>query len=106
MTDQEIKEAVAKKLGWKHPPHSSKHWHNPKDDDELYDEIPDYCNSIEAAWEIVQFLGNGKWLIFNPANTNTWVAAITDLPNSSDAEAKTAPMAICLAFLKLGSLEG
>lgn len=103
MTPQEINEAVARKLGCLICKPPCKWPHSPNDDGIIWCEIKDYCGDIRAAWEIVQFLINGKWMIFNPGNTNTWVASITDLPygSKSDAEAGTAPMAICLAFLKL-----
>lgn len=110
-TDQMINESVAKKLGWTIYPDIvdplHRYWFYPntkksvKDDD-----LPDYCQSIEAAWEILEkikekfdgvFLYNytGKWVVADP------YGAGNELVGATLAEADTAPMAICLAFLKL-----
>lgn len=87
MTDQEINEAVAKKLGI--DPFSFER-----------DANRDYCHSIEAAWEILKTaieyecqLTYHHWA----DGTDFWEASI----NEQKAEADTAPMAICKAFLKL-----
>lgn len=70
MTDQEINEAVARKLGI--DPKATFSGVDNKTGDLKFD-VPDYCHSIAAAWEILEFVRN-KY---------------------------TTPMSICLAFLKL-----
>lgn len=96
MTDSEMNEAVARKLGvWM--------------DGALYHETPDYCNSIEAAWEIVEFVNKDYRSIFidqiqryeNGKMTGKyyWNVGFDGCECMSDAA--TAPRAICEAFLKL-----
>lgn len=109
MTDYEINEAVARKLGWKsterkfnqpltrpvtwYPPgHNKPHWRN----------IPNYCRSIEAAWKVVEHVGkHSSWSMYwlgGPDEKKFWRVAIL---GSEYVDADTVPMAICLAFLKL-----
>lgn len=110
MTDQEINEAVARELGWKprnydplslDPITRIPCFTAPNGD--LYDHLPDFCHSIQAAWEIVEHLYK---------NHPTWVFCLRAWPKcvraewvldliERYAEADTAPRAICLAFLKL-----
>jgi len=92
MTDQEINEMVARKLGI-----------------ELGNLKPrDYCHSIKAAWEVVekaQALGSFA-LIFSYVEPGLWYAGwgstgVEGFEFDLDATADTAPRAICEAFLKL-----
>lgn len=106
MTNQEINEAVARKMGLhecsfsKTVPHhyalsECDGWHgNPKP----------YATRIEAAWELCEWWNkknpfnitrlefwDGKWNCqFGPVEDMKWIA-----------QADNAPRAICLAFLKL-----
>jgi hypothetical protein len=92
MTEREINEAVARKLGTYRS--------------QLIPE--DYCRSIAAAWEVV---GHPKycWQIMR-CSDNSYFAAASEITESklhtnySEAKADTAPMAICLAFLKLNDI--
>ena len=99
MTNQEIDEAVAKKLGWDCVGGS---WrfkdmspfqvgHNP---------IKSYSTDISAAWEIVEHC---KGLILHdyPFRKPKRRACLVNETTQCEVEAPTAPMAICLAFLKL-----
>lgn len=111
MTPVEVNEAVAKKLGWTAPtgkrepryggkgyPFSEFKWSN---GGEFYDALPDFCTSIAAAWEVVE-LQKGKMIsLTNPGFE--WICRIIDAHNGDEVSdgACTAPMAICLAFLKL-----
>lgn len=54
MTGQEINEAVARKLGWESYA-GKKFW---KRGEEIIEDVdlPNYCHSIAAAWEIVEFV--------------------------------------------------
>jgi hypothetical protein len=97
MTDQEINEAVARRLGKGHI----------KDGWEMVCIIPDYCHSIAAAWEIVNKCGGHIWLRSgdcmpdnNPNFGITWQCLIAK-DRDYIGKADTAPMAICLAFLKI-----
>lgn len=86
MTDQEINEVVARKLG--HVPGKSSG-------------MPDYCHSIEAAWEILEAVASRgtHWEMSKADSGYTVFIREDDYPYVTEA---TAPMAICLAFLKLG----
>lgn len=122
MTDEEINQAVAKRLGWK-PTRTKYSTFDGQHDAEVirYREsrLPDYCHSLEAAWEIVEQVqtkpehwiacrwkplceneSGGKWncmIVWQKANS----------PNGEEhrilgnSYADTAPRAICLAFLAL-----
>jgi hypothetical protein len=132
MTDQEINEAVARKLGWTFHDHdcsgekafgvrwniTGPHWIPPVKTNHHFADLPDYCHSISAAWEIVeknihvhQTGHDGIEQIadfFLERQTNEWVAgwrvwnSLSDRPIFNlSARSLTAPTAICLAFLKL-----
>jgi len=125
MTDQEINEAVARKLGWKSPNHIEDDCHfcdETKDHHHLWgavvggqktiiDPVPDYCHDIKAAWWIVEYCQTNGW-VFNcyglenqdaALNQNKWhVVFHKNIAISSISHgAATAPMAICMVFLKL-----
>lgn len=96
MTDSEINEAVGIKLGFSK---TSYGWNGPK---AIFSVLPDYCHDIKAAWEIVdkfeQFdlhknWDSGKW----KCGIGTW----DDGGKRQELISFSAPMAICLAFLKL-----
>ena len=95
MTDQEINAAVAKKLGWKQlgpMKHDPLNVYLEKNGQRI-EGIPDYCHSIEAAWEIVE-----RYQYWVGPDKEKW--AVTTVLGIWLAEADTAPMAICLASLK------
>lgn len=126
MTYQEINKAVATKLGvklstdpWRETA-PSEWWHKNGgskwcgvEEHPPYT-IPDYCHSIAAAWEIVDYW---KYRPFRMANTvgGGYRVSFTDtlVHNHCNCEeactyevegevvSDTVPMAICLAFLKL-----
>lgn len=112
MTDQEINEAVAKKLGWRITkvsdmvdPLGSRFFHSLKGQSL---DLPNYCHSIEAAWGIVEYLhAKGKSI---ELQHSPWTKTIADEKefysvrfdeNDMPVSAETAPKAICLAFLEL-----
>lgn len=94
MTKQEIDEAVFQKLGniqVKHPVVEA-----------YYPPIPGYSTDISAAWEIVATLAadaesKGCGPMIEVSHDGQWHCKIGLVV----AQADTAPMAICLAFLKL-----
>lgn len=105
MTDQEINEAVAKRLGWiKTDLTSVGLWKQPgsTDDQGVYlRDLPDFCNRIEAAWEMAEKI---EWFCLEKNHDGSgW--SVYDMAGTEEAtlicESDTAPMAICLAFLKL-----
>jgi Phage ABA sandwich domain len=101
MTNQEINEAVARKLGWTYD-EKFQDWGNPQDEKML---LPDYCGSIAAAWEIVEHVKLPMQLGNNcVVKGSEWYCFWWDNKNNREyrEHADTAPMAICLAFLKLG----
>lgn len=96
MTDQELNEAVAKKLGIDYCADVE----CSAETCPCEEKLKDYCNSISAAWEVVEKiphftlyyadLFNARWKCsWLGKETVEWVAA------------DTAPRAICEAFLKL-----
>lgn len=102
MTDQEINEAVAKKL-CETPkdldPLNSDNWDRP-----YREMIPNYCHSIEAAWEIVKYM-ESDWRFclqsISSGHYGAWFFSNHSATELVSEQADTAPMAICLAFLKL-----
>lgn len=86
MTPQEINEAVARKLGWSGFHHAPMQEPAPKN----------FCGSIAAAWEIVE-----KLLSEDHAIRLYGRQGFTVNIDGWEETADTAPMAICLAFLKL-----
>lgn len=128
MTNHEINEAVAKKLGWKElgpiknprtfetrpnlegiiPDYKRQQFMkaNPKGGiSETYAEvIPDYVESIQAAWEIVDYLRNKGWRVIITVEGLNHACTIGIWLHEELAD--TAPLAICLAFLKLPDEKG
>lgn len=111
MTPEEINEAVARKLGWKSQclfPESEGHHGFP-----CPFKTPDYATDIQAAWEIICELAKKEYevslrLRFMPHHQ--WMAEFDrfDIDPGTpalDGESDSAPMAICLAFLKLSEDE-
>lgn len=105
-------EAVALKLGWRNlngawfaPVKGAAYLAEPGFAD-IRKEPPDYCHSIEAAWEIVEKLAEGGFdAIFHSGFWSKKHYYRIEIFSSDEAfydvKADTAPMAICLAFLKL-----
>lgn len=106
MTNQEINELVAKKLGYSKDFDFG--WIIPERHKDGFvvgqTTLPDFCTSIEAAWEIVDWIKKQKPSA--PFRINfeikEWGDGYLAEVFGEEAEvADTAPMAICLAFLKL-----
>lgn len=98
MTDKEINEAVARKMGWKSVEGGG--WISPNEIPYIHgDFIPDYSHSIEAAWEILKFVD--AWKLEGYGGDEVTVSLALDSNPIADESADTSPMAICLAFLKL-----
>lgn len=95
MTDQEINEAVARKLGYELV--KPNWWQFPKETGR--GPVPDYCHSIEAAWEIL--LKVEYWSIRTMKGREDEVLVELGFGPLVGCWADTAPRAICLAFLKL-----
>lgn len=111
MTNEEINEAVARKLGWTHD-HAG--WWAPvlsKPRPYATTPLPSFCERIEAAWEIVEHLAKenehkGCGPIIYLMHDGQWIFRIGEMgktlsENQDSAVAATAPLAICGAFLKL-----
>ena len=103
MTDQEINEAVARELGWKKDPDHGNLWtRGYLADLQFLHPLPNYCHSIEAAWEIVEKLKREDTGIRIHFDYEQWHVDFDHEDFWQYTEgADTAPMAICLAFLKL-----
>lgn len=95
MTNTEINEAVARKLGvWKQSGHSMGQSGFSVD----YDPgVKDYAGSIQAAFEIIQQFEAEKMTLRWDQFDKEWNFCIRDVIGEAD----TAPLAICRAFLKL-----
>ena len=73
-------------------------WTHGFGDHGYYENLPDYCGSIETAWEIVEKMD----VFVIGKNKKKWLAAKNWENNIENlSEADTASMVICLAFLKL-----
>lgn len=106
LTHESINEQVARKLGW-----TSKFYRDPepgitewlKDGQSYGDRPSDYAHSIQAAWEIWEHVGNNtEWSIaieYQGREYDCWLSHPTE--RQVIVHADTAPLAICLAFLKL-----
>jgi hypothetical protein len=114
MSDNEINEAVAQKLRWK-----AKVLHEcaaPACNLKMVEPTPDYCGSIAAAWEIVEWFEKSQirfslgLLPVMPEKQRWEILWARPQTLSTDfvptIYADTAPMAICLAFLKLNGTHG
>lgn len=106
MTDQELNEVVARKLGY----HKCKNcdWGYGPDgtcNTSLHQHLSDYCNSIQAAWEVVEAIPLALHLSLFRAPNNYWTCEIINQKNGDSIPifqiADTAARAICEAFLKL-----
>lgn len=114
MTDQEINEVVARKRGWTQEEHykflppgvrcrciSGRHWYRKGPGI-----LPNYVRDIEAAWEIVDRVSKTNVIRVLGGFGGSWSC---DIGNHAGAQSRvvvsesadTAPLAICLAFLKL-----
>lgn len=100
MTPEEINAAVARKLGWEIQvyPKDMVTYDRPvfakrNGEDMLF--LPDYCGSIQAAWELTSTFR--KWsLSFDGNHLFSWV----DDDGLHCVRASSAPEAICDALLK------
>lgn len=103
MTDLEINEAVARKLG-------NTEWTSGADGyktiDELTNEekcymVPDYCHDIKAAWEIVERQKHNGFMMCLDNVDGFWVCSFSSNKSllKNAVQADTAPMAICKAIL-------
>lgn len=107
MTDQEINEAVARKLGWTdiHKEESLNYALVGKVH-EVLALIPDYCHSISAAWEIMDKYRlalksvSHQWHVTANVGCPSWIEEKTCECGTCE-KGDTAPMAICKAFLLL-----
>jgi hypothetical protein len=113
MTDTEINDAVARKLGWMDVgQESGQSWISgvspalQMQRSMMHTEIPDYCHSIAAAMEVVNHLrekmGYKVYLQDSEVIAGGWDCELTygngHIPPQA---AETLPMAICQAFLML-----
>ncbi len=108
MTDQKINETLARKLGWHKGLLDPNSWGKPTDvpGHYLHQALPDYCHSIEAAWEIVNKIEKDKlgWNLSYDAAVRSYIfryGPFSIQSNVHESRADTAPMAICKAFLAL-----
>ena len=118
MTDTALNESVARKLGWEEAstfpsvPKNAKTlelcgWQRPNAEEgvDWLSSPPDYCHSIEAAWEIVEWLvSHGRKCSLHNINKN-WsfeISSYGNVENDSESHLNELPSkAICLAFEKL-----
>ncbi len=100
MTDQELNEAVARKLGFEAK--TLARCGALACEHELKTSIPDYSHSIAAAWDIVELPGIGSQSVHRTIYPQpSWEWSLFKDGKMYLAEAATAPLAICQAFLKL-----
>lgn len=112
MTDQEINEQVAKRLGWRkleQADYTLDHPYYWLDRNGVQADLKDWATSISAAWELVDAMKqqNEVSLLYghtaNDPLTRHWFFQVGSIHNENyfKADADTASMAICLAFLKM-----
>jgi len=111
MTDREINEAVARKLGWtitKTIDLSPWYWRpNCPPEGNGVRELPAYSTSIEAAWEIVEKISNDglAFRLERDFEMDFYRVEMCHVAGHAVkcgwTDADIAPLAICLAFLKL-----
>lgn len=108
MTDQEINEQVARKLGWVQDGNIGWIQPEPHPDGFLIGHavLPDFCRSIEAAWEVVEsyLCVSEEYYFCLEFNAMYWEAGWRTTDNNHAvgwSSADTAPMAIVKCFLKL-----
>lgn len=113
MKDKEINEAVARKLGFiicdgKRTTERALSAWNDNEQLQRFDPpwtpIPDYCHSIAAAWEVisaVDYFSVSKNIAMGKAGVTIIDVCLWKDDQFVASDADTAPMAICLAFLKM-----
>jgi hypothetical protein len=110
MTEDEINSAVARKLGWYETDLGWEHrkdWKRHEDRQGVFLEhvahrdLPNYCRSIAAAWEVLECPEIIRWEIRLLSDKSIGCEMIRQ-GSEVYRWADTAPMAICLSFLKLG----
>jgi len=99
MTPSEINIEVAKRLGWTETITGTWLKHGIYAHDEPGKDVPDYCTDIKAAWEIIEGLKCGWEMKTTRFGVDFRIYDEAGVYPSETAA--TAPMAICLAFLKL-----
>lgn len=112
MNEKEINEAVARKLGWE-VNHDYSRMATKSDIGKniiIADAVPKYCHSIAAAWEIVEHVAKKNFTVDLSFEDYLGFKARVSIRSEDGGawtyhargiKADTAPMAICLAFLKL-----
>lgn len=107
INDKDLNEAVAKKLGWICDETGTWLKDGIYHHDEPGKNFPDYCHSIEAAWEIWEKLRDQNYdlQLFSSWDRREIVCFNAtykaDIGKNFQAECDTAPRAICEAFLRL-----
>lgn len=107
MTNQDLNEQVARKLGWTiieggrpDEEHYAPFNVMVRGEDKTQYAISNYCGSIQAAWIIVEKM-RPDIVIWDQGNR--WIVSRSDFQGIGEtlAEADTAPMAIVKAFLRV-----
>jgi hypothetical protein len=106
MTDHEINEAVARKLGDKTAMKEFQEFHRHCPISCGGKSTPDYCHSIAAAWQILEYVSRScppfpHIFSLHRNRDGTWQCYFPSYVSTTNAIADTAPMAIALAFLTL-----
>ena len=109
MTNDEVNIAIARKLGWEWTGHKEPNCWMPPQEWKFKQTgifmvpmpLQNYCTDIAAAWEIVELPGIGSQCVKRTIYPQpSWEWMLFKDGYMVMAEADTAPMAICLAFLK------
>lgn len=78
-------------------------YYNPYDDPNGWEVVPNYSTDIADAWEVVE-KQKPNWLSLDGCGSE-WNVTFHDSENIWVANSDTAPMAICLAALKVKGVE-
>jgi hypothetical protein len=105
MTNEEINEAVARKLGWTYHEDLEPVWWQAPARGCYLNEVYSYSTDIAAAWEIVERLRSEEYfvdILCTPFLSRCSVSrSQTGALSLEDAGTGQTPLAICLAYLKL-----
>ena len=112
MTNEQLDRACAEAMGWKQCAASGR-WMVPGTPLEMNmpSEVPKFSTTIAAAWTLldslphtleIAVLRNGDGMA--PKYQGKWRCLIEGAPDAGKRDHKTAPVAICLAFLAVKGL--
>lgn len=108
MTDEELRLEIAKAQGWDKIRRYRDRWTGEHDTEEwgvTRDRIPEYPLEISGAWELVEEMGELENVTVELCN-HQWECRTDDYARTIYGHGKTAPRAICEAWLMWKDAQG